>query len=401
MGGASSVHSAASKPHDASDVTDLDAARKEIAAHRQAARDHIFDLAVEGAGWGVIVEKGSKIEDVDVFSESDPYVICRVGPVGSKWEEKGKPKRSMTINDNENPVWNLGFTVDKADVPLELTVRVKDADIFLDDMIGEGTVALEHGAHTIAITNGDGEPAGTVSVAVGDPSLLKQLPNRAEWEDIVPLDDMGAYQEWDVSQPAPPGQPLSVAGPDMPQNLQGVFWLMDQGDSSALMTFGKTGDGGVCSTGILNTNPGMANYVVRCSGDRSWAFADKGRSFKFVNLVDFIYKFYFDSCENPTRCQIIPWARNLGFELSATWILDFDMHVIAHEKYANSVVWLRDSYLFGNRAKSADYHLVQVVDAEGNRLEPAWSDFVAYQSSADAGTTPGKILFRELGKKEG
>ena len=72
------------------------------------------------------------------------------------------------------------------------------------------------------------------------------------------------------------------------------------------------------------------------------------------------------------------------------------MHVVEHDKYKNSVTWLRDSYMFGNRVKSVDYHLVQVVDAEGNRLEPAWSDFVAYQSSKAAGTTPGKILFREL-----
>ena len=398
MGAASSI---ASKPVDASDVVDLEAAKAEIAAARVAARDAGFDLATAGAYWGVVVEKADKLPDADLFSKADPYCVARVGPKGSKWADKGKPKRSATVNDNQNPVWNMGFPIPPSDAPLEVTVRVKDADIFSDDFLGEATFELSdcrEGPSNLALElkNGD-DAAGTLHVVAGPPSVLRAVANAvAPWKDVVPLGDMGEYQEWSVDSAAPPGQPLSVAGPDMPKNLQGVFWLQDQGDSSALMTFGKTGDGGECSTGALNTNAGMANYVVRCAGDRSWAFADRGRSFRFVNLVDFTYKFFFDSTENPTKCQIIPWAQNLGFELSATWLLDFDMHVVEHDKYKNSVTWLRDSYMFGNRVKSVDYHLVQVVDAEGNRLEPAWSDFVAYQSSKAAGTTPGKILFREL-----
>ena len=66
-----------------------------------------------------------------------------------------------------------------------------------------------------------------------------------------------------------------------------------------------------------------------------------------------------------------------------------------HEKYKNSVVWLRESYLFGVHGKGADYDLVQVVDGEGNRLEPAWSDFVAYQKSEECGKTPGTIFYRD------
>ena len=123
--------------------------------------------------------------------------------------------------------------------------------------------------------------------------------------------------------------------------------------------------------------------------------ADKAKSYKLVNLLDLIYQFYFDSAENPTKCQIIPQGRNLGLTLSATWILDFDMRVVEHEKYANSVVWLRESYLFGVHGKGADYDLVQVVDGEGNRLEPAWSDFVAYQKSEECGKTPGTIFYRD------
>ena len=91
--------------------------------------------------------------------------------------------------------------------------------------------------------------------------------------------------------------------------------------------------------------------------------------------------------------------RQVGLRLTWTWILDFDMHVAAHEKYKNSVVWQRDSYLFGVNATSATYDLVQVVDGEGNRLEPAWSDFVAYQKTAECGATPGSIWFRDYTPK--
>ena len=36
-----------------------------------------------------------------------------------------------------------------------------------------------------------GAAAGTIQVTVGAPSILKALPNH-EWQDIVPLDELGA-----------------------------------------------------------------------------------------------------------------------------------------------------------------------------------------------------------------
>ena len=321
-------------------------------------------------------------------------------------------------------MWNLGFAVDAvepegdgdATLPaaqrgMEITVGVKDQDPFSDDFIGRATFVLDPAATSktpdvIEVdlrrpkpTDEDKDAtvsAGTLLVKVGAKAMLSTVPNAGLFKDLVPLSKMNDYQWWNVETDAPPACPLPHAtAAMMPKNLQGVFWLSRQGDSSALMTFAKTGDGDMCSTGVINTNKGEADYMVRCAGDRSWAFADKGRSHGAVNLMDLIYIFYFDNHENPTKCQIIPWARNVGIKLTATWIMDFDMRVVEHEKYTNSVVWLRESYLFGMHGKGEDYDLIQVVDAEGNRIEPAWSDFVAYQKDDAQGKNPGKICFRD------
>merc|ERR1711924_88974 len=91
-------------------------------------------------------------------------------------------------------------------------------------------------------------------------------------------------------------------GPGLPAVLQGIFWLTQQGTSSALASFGgPSGDGGGCSTGILASN----RYKVRVSGDRVWAFAEQDK-FAALEKVDLIYHFVFDHATNPTRCQIYP-----------------------------------------------------------------------------------------------
>ena len=54
------------------------------------------------------------LKDTDLFFTSDPYFICRIGSVGSTWDEKkvesgGVHFRSATIKNTEDPEWDAKF----------------------------------------------------------------------------------------------------------------------------------------------------------------------------------------------------------------------------------------------------------------------------------------------------
>jgi len=76
--------------------------------------------------------------------------------------------------------------------------------------------------------------------------------------------------------------------------------------------------------------------------------------------------------------------------------LDFEMELLKEgdERFPGSVAWRRPSSVLGQEIKSAEYVLLQVIDGKGQRIEPAWSKFVEYQNSSEAGKTPGQIFYR-------
>ena len=79
----------------------------------------------------------------------------------------------------------------------------------------------------------------------------------------------------------------------------------------------------------------------------------------------------------------------------AEWALDFDMNLTdGVDDFKGSVVWSRPSWIYGK--EMGTYALVQVIDERGAVIEPAWSQFVAYQSSPDAGDTPGTLHYRQI-----
>lgn len=207
-------------------------------------------------------------------------------------------------------------------------------------------------------------------------------------------------------------------GGNLPPNLQGIFWLTDQGDSSAIVSFGAPGqsmDGGVLNPGYL-TDQCETSISVRVGGDRNWAFHSQGSSWELVEGVDLVYQFQFDNIQDPQRCTIIPTGYNLGGFEVPTWALRFDMNLIpdrCHSDAADSVkrqcledgyeikpgswqgipAWSRPSYIFGQEAESARYQLVQVVDGEG-KATAAMPQWVDYCQSAETGDTPNKIYYR-------
>jgi len=198
---------------------------------------------------------------------------------------------------------------------------------------------------------------------------------------------------------------LGTAAMNLPNSLQGLFWLTKQGDSSSLASFGTSKDGHGLSQIDLDPTDGV-HIKVRVGGDGVWSFADKASSWGLVEWIDLIYEFELKDANGraPTNlndaveAQIIPYARNLGIRLSWTFLLDFDMKLLRQEektKYKNSVVWGRPSSVFGFEVDSAYYDLVQVIDGNGTKLEPAYSDWLAYCDSAESGSTPGKIWYHK------
>jgi len=192
--------------------------------------------------------------------------------------------------------------------------------------------------------------------------------------------------------------PISIATAPLPKQLRGVFWLAEQGDSSALMSFATSRDGDGLSQGELDANPADGyHYKIRVGGDKVWSFHDRASSWGLVEVLDLVYKFVFDSTTNPTVGQIIPSAENLnGFDLTATWLLNFKMTLMdkgTHPTYPNSTVWGRPSAVLG--FEGGYYDLIQIMDENGDKLQPAFSDWVRYCNSAETGTTAGTLHYRE------
>lgn len=190
---------------------------------------------------------------------------------------------------------------------------------------------------------------------------------------------------------------MRVAGSEMPEQLQGVFWLQDQGDSSAVMSFAQSNDGGKLSTGKLSSTD-KYEYSVRVGGDRVWSFHDKATSWVLVEAIDLIYNFDFDDSKNPTFAHIIPESNRLGVSVTAQQFLDFDMKLLKSEekedRYKDIVVWGRPSYVAGVEIKGKYYELVQVIDGEGKHTV-AFDDWVKYCKSDSTGETNGNFHYRE------
>lgn len=192
--------------------------------------------------------------------------------------------------------------------------------------------------------------------------------------------------------------PISIGTSPLPEVLRGVFWLAEQGDSSALMSFAKSKDGKGLSQGALEPKPSDGfQYKIRVGGDKVWSFHDKATSWGLVEILDLVYKFAFDDTTNPTEAQIIPSGENLhGFDVNAPWLLDFKMSLLpkgSHKVYKNSTVWARPSKVLG--IEGGYYDLIQVMDEHGHPLEPAFSDWRAYCKSAETGGTPNVLHYRK------
>lgn len=298
----------------------------------------------------------------------------------------------------------MGFSLDVTGMLCpELEVRIFDKDFLSDDFLGAAVFSLpeilkeaEGKAEGIRLQRQLTHGQGSVSISFGSEEMFEKLKDSgsflsAFFDDMSPI---GKIQSVSVDDIGGDGPMRIGTGPDLPPSLQGLYWLTDQANSSALASFGgPSRDGGGCSVGRLVNK----RYKVRAAGDRVWAYADDSTSLAFVKAVDLIYHFVFDDETNPSHCQIYPELRNLG-TTPPSWLLDFDMSLMkdGDERFPGSVCWRRPSSILGQEFKSAEYILVQIIDGAGQRIEPAWSKFVDYQKSAATGKSPGQIFYAEV-----
>jgi len=234
-----------------------------------------------------------------------------------------------------------------------------------------------------------------VNLSIGHPQMIHayQIQPSAFYEELGAPGEVKSVDVVDINA----SFPLCLGtGPGLPAALQGIFWLHSatclgaQGMqapkevTSALISFGGDGnDGGGCSTGEL---PGNA-YKIRVTGDRVWACSEKAASMKMLEDLDLVYHFSFDDNCNPTKMQMYPEVKFLAFRLDAPWILNLDMELQSDERFAGSVCWKT------KQGSPIEYLMAQVIDAQGQRKEQAFDQFVKFQSSGNSGPTPGKILY--------
>ena len=130
---------------------------------------------------GIHVYRGTGISNEDLFGKSDVYFVCRIGSIGSSWSEKGYESdgfqvRSKTVENSSDPEWNAFFSLnlaqdlgllssqtdEESEKGLELTLRLYDEDIGVDDFLGIVTATIpkdgNQGAVAFPITKGTHMP---------------------------------------------------------------------------------------------------------------------------------------------------------------------------------------------------------------------------------------------------
>lgn len=169
-------------------------------------------------------------------------------------------------------------------------------------------------------------------------------------------------------------EPLSNSWLDMPEQLQGVFWLQRL-DHSAIVSFGRTADGCGISTGKLTAE---GKYFIRVSGDRSWSFQDEGLAFKAAQVADVVYEYIFDDATDPQSARVVPKTRRVLGASFPAWLLSFSLTLMTagSTEYQDSVVWKHTAAVLAVGFSHSDFYWIQVIDGSGKKL-PAfhkWMD---------------------------
>merc|ERR1711862_664060 len=100
---------------------------------------------------------------------------------------------------------------------------------------------------------------------------------------------------------------------------------------------------------------------------------------------------------NPTLGQI--FSQTIGgvhfTGRNTIWLANFTMQYLPEglPEYPGSKVWLRQTIAAGVNV-GHDYNLVQVVNGNRQKIEPAWSKFATFMNTSEAGWTPGWMWYK-------
>lgn len=185
----------------------------------------------------------------------------------------------------------------------------------------------------------------------------------------------------------------------LPLALQGIWWVTGRQHGSSLFSFGgPNNDGNGCSLGYIS---GKKNsYKVRAQGDRVTATSEPTGFEKLLEAGDMAYYFEFDNAVNPRLGHVYLLLEGLGFGVKDRLresVMNSQMHLLpdGDPEYPGSLVWLRNTTFWGINAVG-DTKLVQVIDGMGQKIEPAWSKFVAAEKDPDSRNYPGWMFYKSL-----
>lgn len=325
--------------------------------------------------WGAVVVHNA----IEVNGRHDLYCVARVGAPGDAWSNKDPETGYRSELSHDEAGYAMAFLVyDQGERELELHLRVFDNDPLdvwhtENDFLGELRLTLPDQAKSGSVDTalkqlelGNSSRAhGSLRLRYGPPELLSDLGARtspANRACLMPISQRESIRVSDISADGP----FRLGRFPLPEALQGLFWVTNQGNCLDCMSFGgPSHDGGGCSTGRLVG----ARYTVRVSGDCVWGCADEER-LDLVEAVDLVYHFQFDNALEPCNVLIYPEMKVAGTDLSASdWVVDMECVLEQNDdSFPGSMCWQR-------RTTTRENVMIQVMDGAGNHIEPAWSKF--------------------------
>jgi len=225
---------------------------------------------------------------------------------------------------------------------------------------------------------------GVLNMILGAPEILSR-GTMGKFESLGEAKPLQSIKVDDITGAGP----LILGTAPLPPQLQGLFWLSDQGPSSALCSFGGPNDDGA------GCNPGQLlgkKFELRVPGDRVWSFATKEVA-QAVEKLNLQYLFEFNDDKNPTHASIHPQVSSSWTVELPEWAWNFTMDLADDPEFPESVVWHRHTTVGPFKVKKGTYKLIQVIDGKGKRIFPAWSKFVEYQKTSAGSPNPEGIIW--------
>lgn len=363
--------------------------------------------------WGATLETRE-----DTKLNEGLFCVLRYGPPKSSWDDKirGTGRISNTSQPMaRSPTWNLGTLVTGSD-KTELSVRIYALDgpelslpelrgknlqgkrrllgqisvgirtlrqASRNSVDGKASFKLPGGGHVrLTAIRGGVQP----SFALADYGLSPST----SFEVVAPIAGQQAVRVEDINAQGP----LILGTAPLPPALQGIWWI----SGSSLLSFGgSNNDANGCSLGYLGGDTN--SYKIRAEGDRVMASSDPSGLDKIMETGDKSYYFEFDNAVNPTNGQVYTLFEGMGVDTkdSTENIMSSQMSLLPEGdvEYPGSLVWLRNTSLWGISV-ARDIKIVQLMDGAGEKIEPAWSKFVAFAKDSENRDYPGWMFYKSV-----